>query len=572
MNTSLPTSANSAFSCAKLAIVQVVLLGQLLFVTLSLPGQSLGQSNPDFNGNGGVSSGTSLTFGSDAPRYALGSSGTNDVFPLHRNVSPALEADEATNPDFKKALLPERTALLPAPCPTPISTLDCSQVAVSVPFELNFTGSEGGLLDNGTDGTGFRMVMHPSAPLVDAGTPADPSVPGYVPSKLDVTGGNLVINASKGLFYRTTNSGNSQINGLGVGFDASSGKYRIKTTIVNPALNLSDNNSTQAGLWFGLNEDNVVKVALVRTGTNSAKVQLQVEDYVTDGNTIAPPELNTGNISTNINSQTVTLILEIDQSSGLAQAYYQLNGGAEVLVSNVGNGVTSLTMGAHFFSSTDHDGNGGTANVSFGGVFGSLRNAPATTTIDFSFSEFAINRINALPVVANQIPDQAATVSQLFNFTVPGNTFSDPDNYPAALIISGATLANDNPLPTWLSFSNGVFSGTPGSGDLGSISVKVTASDGEADVDAFFNISVNAIPVLCPPISTLNCPEIPVTIPFSLDFAQDEAGSILDDANLGTGFTMVLEHSEARRPGDLAISNPNINGYEPSLLTLNTGT
>ena len=283
---------------------------------------------------------------------------------------------------------------------SPISTLECSEIPIAVPFTLNFNGLEGGLEDNNTDQTGFTMVMHPSAPIADAGTPANSNVPGYVPAKLDVNGGNLVITSSKGLFYRDpskSNNTNSQINGLGVGVDASSGKLRFKTTIVNPAFNLSSNNSAQqAGIWFGIDEDNVVKVALAKTSNTTAKVQLAVEDYATDGNSSAPPEINSADLAGNITTQSVTLILEIDQTTGQAQAFYQLNGGTEVLVENDDDNF--LPLGAHFFTGTDHDASGATPNISFGGIYSSIRNASATPAIDFSFSDFSIE----VPALSDQ--------------------------------------------------------------------------------------------------------------------------------------------------------------------------
>ena len=52
----------------------------------------------------------------------------------------------------------------------------------------------------------------------------------------------------------------------------------------------------------------------------------------------------------------------------------------------------------------------------------------------------------------------------------------------------------DTALPTWLTFTagTGVFSGTPTSTDTGTLSVKVTASDGTASVSDTFDIVVSA--------------------------------------------------------------------------------
>ncbi|RRO13556.1 putative Ig domain-containing protein, partial [Pectobacterium aquaticum] len=55
-----------------------------------------------------------------------------------------------------------------------------------------------------------------------------------------------------------------------------------------------------------------------------------------------------------------------------------------------------------------------------------------------------------------------------------------------------ATLADGSALPNWLSFNpaTGTFSGTPGNSDVGSLSIRVTASDGDAAVSTTFSMSV----------------------------------------------------------------------------------
>src|SRR5690606_39967515 len=73
---------------------------------------------------------------------------------------------------------------------------------------------------------------------------------------------------------------------------------------------------------------------------------------------------------------------------------------------------------------------------------------------------------NRAPVLANAIPNQSAMEESLFSYTLPANTFSDPDG--EALTYSAA-LANGNPLPSWLAFnaSTRTFSGMPNDSDVG---------------------------------------------------------------------------------------------------------
>jgi glucose/arabinose dehydrogenase len=102
---------------------------------------------------------------------------------------------------------------------------------------------------------------------------------------------------------------------------------------------------------------------------------------------------------------------------------------------------------------------------------------------------------NQLPVVANPIVDQTASEGAAFNYTFPANTFSDPD--PGTTLTYTATLSGGGALPGWLSFSAGTrnFSGTPGSGDVGTLNIWVTASDGAGGpVSDVFTLTVNDVP------------------------------------------------------------------------------
>ena len=97
--------------------------------------------------------------------------------------------------------------------------------------------------------------------------------------------------------------------------------------------------------------------------------------------------------------------------------------------------------------------------------------------------------INIPPVVDTPVADQTATEDNAFSFTLPAGTFFDGDGDPLTLT---ATLPDGSPPPTWLSFDDvtGTFSGTPLTGDIGTVTVRVTADDGEASVFDDFDIVV----------------------------------------------------------------------------------
>ena len=99
---------------------------------------------------------------------------------------------------------------------------------------------------------------------------------------------------------------------------------------------------------------------------------------------------------------------------------------------------------------------------------------------------------NTDPEVANSIPNRTATVGMAFNYSFPQNTFTDAD--ADNTLTYSATKANDTDLPMWLSFdaATRTFSGTPQSGDLGTLMVKVTADDRNGGtVSDTFNITVD---------------------------------------------------------------------------------
>ena len=99
---------------------------------------------------------------------------------------------------------------------------------------------------------------------------------------------------------------------------------------------------------------------------------------------------------------------------------------------------------------------------------------------------------NIPPEVATAIPDQPATVGTAFSYAFPDTTFADADG---DTLTYAATKADGATLPTWLAFADGTrtFSGTPQTADVGTVSVKVTASDGNGgSVSDDFDITVSA--------------------------------------------------------------------------------
>ena len=123
-------------------------------------------------------------------------------------------------------------------------------------------------------------------------------------------------------------------------------------------------------------------------------------------------------------------------------------------------------------------------------------NSPASAGFDASTVANRVPTVaNRAPTVANAIPDQTAKVDKAFEYVFPANAFSDGDSDSLTYT---ATKSDDSALPTWLTFTAAErkLAGTPQSGDTGTLSVKVTASDGMGgSVSDTFDIVVSAAAV-----------------------------------------------------------------------------
>ncbi|MCB1209949.1 MAG: choice-of-anchor D domain-containing protein, partial [Verrucomicrobiales bacterium] len=148
--------------------------------------------------------------------------------------------------------------------------------------------------------------------------------------------------------------------------------------------------------------------------------------------------------------------------------------------------VSTITAGGDFavggisLPASIGSGSNATFTVTFDPSTTGLRTATvsiANNDADESPFTFAIQGtgLNSPPVVDHPLPDRTATVNQPFTFTVPANTFSDPD---AAQFLSYSASG----MPAWLSFTPATrtFSGTPAPGDIGTTTITVQATDNGA--------------------------------------------------------------------------------------------
>jgi VCBS repeat-containing protein len=100
---------------------------------------------------------------------------------------------------------------------------------------------------------------------------------------------------------------------------------------------------------------------------------------------------------------------------------------------------------------------------------------------------------NHAPILATSLVDQSFIEGEALTYILPENAFSDPDTDDT--LTYTATTVDGGTLPDWLSFNpiTREFTGTPPVGSIGTVSVKVVATDPEGlFVSDLFNLEVRA--------------------------------------------------------------------------------
>ena len=97
---------------------------------------------------------------------------------------------------------------------------------------------------------------------------------------------------------------------------------------------------------------------------------------------------------------------------------------------------------------------------------------------------------NSTPTLSGPFPDLGAAVGADLDYRFGTDTFADADI--GTTLAFTATKADGTALPSWLTFDPSLrrFFGRPQSGDIGTVSVTLTASDGAASVSDTFDIKV----------------------------------------------------------------------------------
>lgn len=149
--------------------------------------------------------------------------------------------------------------------------------------------------------------------------------------------------------------------------------------------------------------------------------------------------------------------------------------------------------------------------------------------------------VNDAPIVTASIADQQATEDQPLSLAIPTNTFSDVD--AGDQLVYTATLANGDPLPSWLSFDviANTISGTPTNDTVGALAVRITATDlSGATASTSFVVNVNNVndaPVVVAPLTAQNATQ---DVAFTLQVTEN----VFNDIDTGDNLTYSVTQAD----------------------------
>lgn len=195
-----------------------------------------------------------------------------------------------------------------------------------------------------------------------------------------------------------------------------------------------------------------------------------------------------------------------------------------------------------------------------------LETSTSTATVSL-----VVTPVNDAPTLENAIADQSVTKNTVFSFQIPENTFSDVD--AGDTLNYSATQENGNPLPSWLTFDAATrkFSGTPTNNEVGSVNLKVIATDkSDATANDTFTLTVantNNAPTVNSAIADQSIPaDTAFSFTFDADtFIDDDAGDNLTySATLkdGSNLPSWLKFNPVTRTFSGTPTNANVSSLE----------
>ena len=228
--------------------------------------------------------------------------------------------------------------------------------------------------------------------------------------------------------------------------------------VYTPSLNFNGTDTFTFRANDGLADSNAATISITVNAVNDA------------------PVANNGSAIGNEDTPIAGTLAAVDVDSG-ALTFAMISQPAHGSVVIAANGGYTYTPSLDF---------NGSDSFTFRANDGALNSNVATVSI-------TVAPVNDAPVLVNPLADQVVVAQSLFGVTLPANTFIDVDN---ATLTWSATLDSGSPLPAWLGFEAATrsFNGTAPAASVGSLSIKVTASDGGLAVNDVFVLTINAPP------------------------------------------------------------------------------
>jgi len=201
-----------------------------------------------------------------------------------------------------------------------------------------------------------------------------------------------------------------------------------------------------------------------------------------------------------------------------------------------------------------------------------------------NLAELFPSNVNRAPTVANPLADQMVQEDTPLSVVVPEDTFADPD--VGDHLTLSASLTDGGALPAWLSFeaNTRTFSGTPANGDVGSLEVKVTATDsGNLSVSENFSLTVenvNDAPTVANPIADQSAQTgaaFSFTVPSNTFLDIDVGDTLTYSATLADGSALpawmsfdnnTRTFSGTPNGGDAGVLNPKVTATDTGSLSV----
>ncbi|MBS4096265.1 MAG: putative Ig domain-containing protein [Sulfuricella sp.] len=227
------------------------------------------------------------------------------------------------------------------------------------------------------------------------------------------------------------------------------------------------------------------------------------------------------------------------------------------------------------YSVTMSDGSDLPAWLTFDAQTGELSGTPDESSIgglsltitatdsagDYDLCEVYLNVLapgNA-PFLVTPVADQTVREGELFEFTIPADTFDDVDLAHGDYLYFDIALADGNALPDWISvdWDTLTFRGTPGKADVGTISVTVTA------YDSTDRMATDTFDITVAGATAVN--QVPV--------AMNDAVTVTEDVQTSVSGNVLANDSDPDAGTVLTVADPGIRqGAYGTLTVLADGT